>query len=254
MNETKKLSKKENWREIWEKHPLPQLIKEKKHPYYVDILDEFFHKYLPCNENFEFIELGCDPGRWLHYFNQEFGYKVNGIDYSSAELKLTKKNLEILGVKANLYFGDVLNYKFDRKFDMVFSLGLIEHFEPPTNIIKVHLELTKPGGFTIIGIPNLKYSIYYFLQKIVNKKALRDHVLIDKNDLLRFFKDKKNSIITIQYLGVFNLYLLNLSSKSFLYKIIYYLEIMIEKILKLLKIKKETHFFSPYLFLILRKK
>ncbi|GAH49700.1 unnamed protein product, partial [marine sediment metagenome] len=105
MKSTKKLTDEKTWDKVWEEHSLPQVFKGKDQPHYVDILDAFFHKYLLFNKNFEFLELGCAPGRWLHYFHTEFGYKVSGLDNSPIGFEITKKNLEILDVKADLYFG-----------------------------------------------------------------------------------------------------------------------------------------------------
>ncbi len=251
MKKVKKLTEKEYWDEVWQNQKLPKVIKEPYCPYYVNILDGFFHKYLFYNENFEFLELGCAPGRWLHYFHSEFGYKVNGLENSVVGFEMTKKNLEMLGVKANIFFGDALNFEFNKKFDLVFSSGLIEHFLPPTKIIQTHLDLIKIDGYIIITIPNLKNSIYYYLQKIINKKVLKNHLLLNKNDLLSFFRNQ--NVIICQYLGVFSLYILNLSSKSITYKIIYYLELLIEKFLKLIKIKRESSFFSPMICIIIKK-
>jgi len=254
MSNTKKLTDEKTWDTIWKEHPLPQTLKTSpspQHPYYVDVLDKFFHQYLPKNENFEFLELGCAPGRWLHYFNKEFGYKVSGLDNSPIGFKMTKENLKMLGVKANLYFGDVLNYKIEKKFDVIFSEGLVEHFDPPAEILKKHLEMVNQGGYIIIGIPNFKHSLYYFLQKIINKNFLEKHLLLDKKDLAGFFNDQKP--IVCQNLGVFNLYLLNLDHKPLVCKVIHYLEILIEKILRFIKIEKESAFFSPYIFIIIKK-
>ncbi|MDD1777129.1 MAG: class I SAM-dependent methyltransferase, partial [Candidatus Helarchaeota archaeon] len=170
---------------------------------------------------------------------------------SPVGIEITRKNLELLNVKANLYFGDVLNYPFDKKFDVVFSIGLIEHFNPPTEIIEKHINLTKEGGYTVIGIPNLKYSLYYFLQKLVNREVLKYHVLLDKNELQTLFD--KQSIIACRYVGVFNLFLLNVEHNSFWYKIICYSQGIVEKILRLSRASRESHFFSPFIFVILKK-
>ena len=40
------------------------------------------------------------------------------------------------------------------RFDLVFSLGLIEHFSEPEHVIEAHLRYLKPGGTLMIGCPN----------------------------------------------------------------------------------------------------
>jgi 2-polyprenyl-3-methyl-5-hydroxy-6-metoxy-1,4-benzoquinol methylase len=36
----------------------------------------------------------------------------------------------------------------------VISFGFIEHFDNPENVIQKHLDLLKPGGILIVGVPN----------------------------------------------------------------------------------------------------
>jgi len=72
MAKSKKLTISERWDKNWQGINLPSVIKtspKPQHPYYVDVLDEYFHRFLFKNNDFEFIELGCSPGRWLHYFH-----------------------------------------------------------------------------------------------------------------------------------------------------------------------------------------
>ncbi len=38
---------------------------------------------------------------------------------------------------------------------MVHSAGVIEHFQDPREIVKIHVKLLKPGGAAIITVPNL---------------------------------------------------------------------------------------------------
>ena len=50
---------------------------------------------------------------------------------------------------------DLLSFQTDCKYDLVFSVGLIEHFPPEKTecMIKKHFEMTKPGGYVILFTP-----------------------------------------------------------------------------------------------------
>jgi SAM-dependent methyltransferase len=54
-----------------------------------------------------------------------------------------------------LHAADCLNLDFDVKADVVFSIGLIEHFEPADtqSAIAAHFDLLKQGGIAIISYP-----------------------------------------------------------------------------------------------------
>lgn len=69
--------------------------------------------------------------------------------------------LELLGHKARarrnlkLHLQDILKLDLDLQMDVVFSLGLIEHFDTDgtRQAIRGHLRLLKPGGIAVVTFP-----------------------------------------------------------------------------------------------------
>lgn len=57
--------------------------------------------------------------------------------------------------QVRLHRGDVLNMDLGFRADAVFSVGLIEHFDPAgtRNAVRKHFEMLKPGGYAIISFP-----------------------------------------------------------------------------------------------------
>lgn len=250
-----KLTEDSLWDEVWREYRVPQTIKEGVSPNYIGIIDNLFHQYLPKNREFELLELGCAPGRWLHYFNSEFGYRVTGLDSSPAGIKITKENLDYLGVRGEVILGDAFDYKFNRQFDVVFSFGLIEHFDPPVEIVKKHLDLVNRGGYLVLAVPNIKESFYKPLQYLCNPKNMEGYLHISKERLQKFFTAKNGAeILFCDYIGVFNLYLLNIpANRKLIHKLVYLAQNFVEKMIKLFNITKETGLFSPYIFIIVKK-
>ncbi len=58
-------------------------------------------------------------------------------------------------------------------FDVVYSAGVIEHFEDPSRIVRIHAELLKPGGLALITVPNLR-GIY---GRLASEETLAIHNL-----------------------------------------------------------------------------
>ena len=60
-----------------------------------------------------------------------------GIDYSDRGLELAEMLMRRAGVDGHLIKGDVLTFIElpERRFDLVFSLGFIEHFEHPVAVL-----------------------------------------------------------------------------------------------------------------------
>ena len=50
---------------------------------------------------------------------------------------------------------DVLTWNASKRYDLVFSVGLIEHFDIPTtaDLVKRHFAAARPGGVVIISVP-----------------------------------------------------------------------------------------------------
>lgn len=119
-----------------------------------------------------FCELGCGTSTLLLKVAKHVNH-VTGIDYSKQALinsrMLFKKNC----VKNATFLEDnCLNLKTKKKYDTVWSAGLIEHFEDPALVVKEHLKITKKGGYTIISVP-YKFSYQYIWYLVTRPKLLR---------------------------------------------------------------------------------
>src|ERR1051325_6561309 len=103
------------------------------------------------------IEIGCVPGNYMVYLNKEFGYRVDGIDYSE-KLDHVRANLEYNGIhNSRLFAGDFFDFVPPERYDLVFSGGFVEHFDDHELVVRKHAELAKPGGLVVIFVPNLTH-------------------------------------------------------------------------------------------------
>jgi SAM-dependent methyltransferase len=120
------------------------------------------------------IEIGCVPGNWLIYLHKEYGYRVSGIDYSEY-LDYVRQNLAHNGVEPlELIYADLFHYVPNRKYDLVFSSGFVEHFDDHELVVRKHSEVAKPGGLVIIMVPNLTH-IHRVLARMFDPQGLRVH-------------------------------------------------------------------------------
>ena len=169
-------------------------------------VDRFFKEHLPRNESLSFIEIGCAPGLWMHYFHTNFGYRVDGIEYTKNGVELTRKNMRLLGIPTNIYEEDLFKNTIPKgTYDVVFSSGFIEHFTHPEEVVSKHVELLKSGGILIVKVPNL-HGMNYLLQRMIDRNILKKHNLGMMN--LGYFRmlQKKFDLepIEIEYVGLIN--------------------------------------------------
>lgn len=63
----------------------------------------------------------------------------------------------VFGNRATFVLGDVISYGAEPansgRFDLVYSVGLIEHFPDKTDILAAHVALTRPGGVVLLYVP-----------------------------------------------------------------------------------------------------
>lgn len=121
------------------------------------------------------LEIGFAPGKQLAWIASALKAKVSGIDYSRPGVELSQQLFSSLGLESDLRCEDVFETTFPMgSFDVVYSLGVIEHFEDPRAIVRRHFELLKPGGIAYITIPNYG-GVYGRLQSRADPENLGLH-------------------------------------------------------------------------------
>tara|TARA_Y100000590_G_scaffold387310_1_gene460717 strand:- start:239 stop:1039 length:801 start_codon:yes stop_codon:yes gene_type:complete len=95
------------------------------------------------------IDIGCGTGQFA-FLAAKKGAKVKAIDYSIDAIKTAKKKFQ----HKNLEFmvGDALDIK--EKFDIIISLGTLEHMDEPYYALKFYKSLLKRNGKIIVTTPN----------------------------------------------------------------------------------------------------
>lgn len=136
-------------------------------------LQRLFRQYI--RPGMQVLEIGCAPGKQLAYVGKYLGASISGLDYSEKGIELSLRLFHKLGIECNLRCEDIFFTTFQpESFDVVYSLGVIEHFNDPTNIVRRHVELLRPGGVSFILVPNYG-GIYGRLQRYFDPENLSIH-------------------------------------------------------------------------------
>ncbi len=123
------------------------------------------------------LEIGFAPGKQLAYVASTFGARVTGLDFSMQGVAFATTMFERLRIPADLRCEDVFaTTLLPNRFDFVYSVGLIEHFDDPRSLVRRHVEFLKPGGTTLILIPNYR-DLYGRLQQYFDPENLTIHNL-----------------------------------------------------------------------------
>jgi 2-polyprenyl-3-methyl-5-hydroxy-6-metoxy-1,4-benzoquinol methylase len=133
------------------------------------------------------LEIGCAPGKHLAYLAKMRGAKVYGLDYSEPGIANSRELFRRLGLEAEFRCEDLFSSTFpERSFDLVYSLGVVEHFQNPKPAIESHLAMAKPGGVVLITVPNYG-GLYGRIQRYFDPENLGIHNLdiMNRAELLR---------------------------------------------------------------------
>jgi len=102
-----------------------------------------------------FLEIGCAPGTMLAWVRHALKAEVSGLDYSEPGIAFARRLFEALGLSGDLRCEDVFKTTFEpASFDVVFSAGVIEHFDDPRELVARHVDLLSENGVAVITVPN----------------------------------------------------------------------------------------------------
>lgn len=146
--------------------------------------------YLSRFKNLKFLEAGSGDGEIAIYMASIQNCEVVGLEIADSFLKMSNEKIKNRKVK-NISFlkGDVRQMTFkDEEFDLIFSGGVIEHFEETFEALKEHVRVLKKGGHLLIGVP-CKEGLHYPLKLLMQKLSLWE-VGFEKSFRKQEFKQK----------------------------------------------------------------
>ncbi len=145
-------NRKSSWETFWSR-------RKRIHVY--ENVAELAHQALGNLQGARVLEVGCGRGATLLSLIQR-GAQGTGLDYAESAIAFCNELKQSFGVNGQASFvqGDAFQLPFESaSFDLVYSIGLIEHFEEPSAALEEQFRVLKPGGCLIVQVPQ-KYSLY----------------------------------------------------------------------------------------------
>lgn len=147
------------------------------------------------------LEMGAGGSRVLPYLARKAGFRVFGADFSFPGCQLLRANLALQGIEGGVVCEDIFQSSLPSNvFDLVFSSGLIEHFDDTPSVIREHLRVLKPGGRLVLMVPNLlgwQSAIYRRLAL----PLLERHCIFTPDDLAGWLRSLGVQNVAQGYLG-----------------------------------------------------
>lgn len=141
------------------------------------------------------LEVGCGRGSISCYF-ADHGFAAHLLDTSHEVLGVARRILDLNQLQGLYIAGNALNLPFDNNvFDVVVSVGLLEHFEDIYQPIKEQVRVLKPDGVFLANIVPEKWSVQTlarplnailgFLARSISRLAARPQTRKPKLSLFR---------------------------------------------------------------------
>lgn len=153
------------------------------------------------------IELGGGGSRVLPYLARKLGFEVFGSDFSLAGCRLLQANLALQRVRGGVVCEDIFQSSIpEATFELVYSSGLIEHFDDLRAVVAEHLRLLKPGGRLVLIVPNLE-GIQGKIFRRLSPPLWERHRVFGPRELMKVFESSGLEEIRSGYLGSFFIFI-----------------------------------------------
>lgn len=165
-----------NWKKAaqdqWNKTPCGETVGDKETlEYFLTVERNRYTNYAPWMKEFfsfskyqnkKVLEIGYGQGTDLCQFALA-GADCCGVDIAEKHFELATKNLNLRGLKAELFLEDASNLHFENNtFDTVYSFGVLHHTPDTIRCFSEAYRVLKPGGELIVGLYHQKSAYYLF--------------------------------------------------------------------------------------------
>jgi SAM-dependent methyltransferase len=134
-------------------------------------LHKLMERLIPTDRETRFLEVGCGTALDTCLLAQRRPLaRAVAADLSHEAMTVAQRYAAEMGVHLELLVGDLQTLPFpDGEFDLVFSQGVLEHFEDPLPCVREQARVLKPGGILLVDVPQ-KYNWY----TVMKRHAMRE--------------------------------------------------------------------------------
>ncbi len=146
------------------------------------------------------LEVGCGNSVWLPYFNTHFGMHTDGLDYSEVGCENSRRIFKRDGIDGTIYHADMFAppENLVGKYDLVLSMGVIEHFSDTDAVVRALKKFLKPGGVLITSLPNHN-GLLGWIVKTFNRPLFDIHYLVDVKHLREGYEHNGIEVSYLDY-------------------------------------------------------
>jgi tellurite methyltransferase len=110
-------------------------------------------RLMPPTKHLKLLDIGCGEGKDSIFFARN-GYDVTSIDVSDAGIEKTKRLADKVGVSVEVFKADILDFRLDSNFDILFSSGVFHYIKPEyrNDIFSNYKQFTNANGIHVFNV------------------------------------------------------------------------------------------------------
>lgn len=122
---------------------------EKHQQVFLKFFDERLQRVKKYNSHVKnMLDVGSGYGFWMDYCEKQ-GIITEGFDMSDEVVDYAK------GIGLNVFKMDAMQFKTDKKYDLIMMFDILEHMEDPNKFLTKYREKLNEDGLLYIQVPNL---------------------------------------------------------------------------------------------------
>lgn len=108
---------------------------------------------LPPNRHIKLLDIGCGEGKDAVFFARN-GYDVTAFDISDVGIEKAKRLANSVDVNINFFKADILDFRLDTYFDIIFSSGVLHYIHPElrNEIFNNYKQFTNANGLNVFNV------------------------------------------------------------------------------------------------------
>lgn len=108
---------------------------------------------MPPDRHLKVLDIGCGEGKDA-VFLARCGYDVSAFDISKSGIEKVKRLADKAGISVNAFTADILDYRLDCSYDILYSSGVLHYIRPElrNEIMENYRNCTNPDGINAFNV------------------------------------------------------------------------------------------------------
>lgn len=250
------LTEREMWDRVWLRRAV---VAPPRADWYPDRRFMELFSALPRPERPVVLEVGAGASRWLPFLARKWDADVWGIDYSQPGCDLARSALVAAGVGGRILERDLFDDAgvLAARFDIVFSFGLVEHFEDTAGVMGHIARFVRSGGLVVTIVPNM-CGLAGVLQRLADREIYDEHLKLDPHSLAAAHRAANLQIVRSEWYGSYDPAVVNETRTSRIGRLLLRAwrvssRSLFWRTFDSLRVAPEGRFLSPYVLCVARK-